>query len=110
MLMTLYTFQKQPPEVFCNVCSRTSNNMIKKLHESSIKVVLNDYSSDFNESLENNNDICNHRKNIQTLLIKVFKMKNELALKIMESMSSKRVNTYNLKNIQEFLTDRKRTI
>ena len=53
-------------------CSRTSNNMINKLHERSLRSILNDYSSD-------NNDTCNHNRNIQALLIEVFKMKNELA-------------------------------
>ena len=57
-------------------CSRTSNNMINKLHQRSLRIILNDYSSDFNILLENNNDICNHHRNIQALLIEVFKMKN----------------------------------
>ena len=77
-------------------CSRTSNNMIKKLHERSLRIILNDYLSDFNILLENNNDICNHHRNIQALLTEVFKMKNELAHPIMESILNKRFNTYNL--------------
>ena len=75
-------------------CSRTSNNMINKLHERSLKIALNDYSSDFNELLENNNKICNHHRNVQTLLIKVFKMKTGLSPPILESMLNRRVNTY----------------
>ena len=67
-------------------CSKTSNNTINKLHERSLRVILNDYPSKFNILLENNNDISNHHRNIQALLIKVFKMKNELALPIMESV------------------------
>ena len=91
-------------------CSRTSNNMINKLHERSLRIVLNDYSSNFNILLENNNDISNHHRNIQALLIEVFKMKNELAPPIMESILNKRFNTYNLRNFQEFVTERKRTV
>ena len=79
-------------------CSRTSNNMINKLHERSLRFIANDYSSDFNILLENNNDICNHHRNIQVLLIEVFKMKNELAPLIMESISNKRFDTCNLRN------------
>ena len=56
--------------------SRTSNNMINKLHEWSLRIILNEYSSNFNILLENNNDISNHHRNIQALLIEVFKMKN----------------------------------
>ena len=50
-------------------CSRTSNNMINKLHESSLRIMLSDYSSNFNILLENNDDISNHHTNIQILLI-----------------------------------------
>ena len=62
--------------------------------------------------LENNNDICNHHINIniQVLLTGVFKMKNELAPLIMESISNKRFNTYNLRNFQEFAAERKRPV
>ena len=90
-------------------CSRTSN-MINKLHERSLRIILNDYSSGFDILLGNNNDICNHHRNIQALLIEVFKIKNELAPPIMESISNQRFNTYNLKNFQEFATERKRTV
>ena len=37
-------------------------------------------------------------------------MKNELAPPIMESILNKRFNTYNLRNFQEFATERKRTV
>ena len=57
---------------------------------------MNDYSSNFNMLVENNNDICNHHRNIQFLLTEVFKMKNELTTPIMESVLFKRFNTYNL--------------
>ena len=59
-------------------CSRTSNNMVNKLRKRSLKIIFNDYSSDFDELLENNNDIFNRHRNIQTLLIEVFKIKMNL--------------------------------
>ena len=89
-------------------CSRTLNNMINKLHEWSLRIILNDYASDFNILLENNNDICNHHRIIQALLIEVFKMKNKLTPPIMDSTLNKRFNTYNLRNFEEFATGRKR--
>ena len=45
-----------------------------------------------------------------SLLIEIFKMKNELAPPIMGSILNKRFNTYNLRNFQEFATERKRTV
>ena len=71
------------------ICSRTLNNMINKLHERSLRIILNDYSSNFNILLENNNDTSNYHRNVQALLIEVFNMKNELAPPIMESISNK---------------------
>ena len=91
-------------------CSRTSNNMINKLHERSLRIILNDNSCDFNILLEKINEICNHHGNIQALLTEVFKMKNELTPPIMDSILNKRFNTYNLTNFQEFATERKRTV
>ena len=91
------------------ICSRTSNNMTNKLHKRSLKIILNDCSRDFNILPGNNNNICNHHKNIQALLIEVFKMKNRLSPLIMESILNKRFNIYNLRNFQEFSTERKRT-
>ena len=91
-------------------CSKKLNSIISKLHERSIRIVLNDYPSDFNELLENNNEICNHHRNIRTLLIEIFKIKHELTPPIMESMLNRRVSTYNLSNFQEFVTERQRTV
>ena len=75
---------------------RMSNNMINKLHEMLLRIIMNDYSSDLNILLENNNGIWNQHRNIQTLLIEVFKMKIELA-PMMESILNKKLNTYNLR-------------
>ena len=47
--------------------------MINKLHEMSFRIIPNDYSSDFTMLLENNNDICNHRRNIQAEIFKLVK-------------------------------------
>ena len=44
-------------------CPRTSNN-INRLHERLLRYILNDYPSDFNILPENDNDICNHHRNI----------------------------------------------
>ena len=88
-------------------CSKTSSNMINKLHERSLRIILNHYSSDFNILLEKNDDICNHHGNLQALLIEVLKMKNELVPPIMELILNKRFNNYNLGNFRESGTEKK---
>ena len=90
--------------------SRTSNNMINKVHERALRVIFNDHESDFETLLLNNNDVCNHHRNIQTLLIEVFKIKKGCSPPIMGSILKGRNNTYNVRNFQEFETERKRTV
>ena len=43
-------------------------------------------------------------------MIEIFRIKNELAPPIMDSMFERRNEPYNLRNFQEFLTERKRTV
>ena len=43
-------------------------------------------------------------------MTEMFKIKNELAPPIMDSMSERRNESYNLRNFQEFLIERKITV
>ena len=63
-------------------------------------MLRNDHESDFEKLLHINNDVCNHHRNIQTLLIKNFKIKKGLAPPIMESILKGRNNIYNVRNFQ----------
>ena len=82
--------------------------MINKVHERALRMQLNDHESDFEKLLHFDNDVCNHHGNIQTLLIEVFKIKRGFAPPIMESILKGRNNTHNVRNFQEFETERKR--
>ena len=90
-------------------CFRTTNGVINKVHERALRVLLNDHESDFEKLFHINNDVCNHHRNIQTLLIEIFKIKKGFAPPIMESILKGRNNTYNVRNFQEFEAERKRT-
>ena len=57
--------------------------MINKLHERALRVVLGGDLSYFELLFQNNNDIYSHHKNVQSLIIEMFKIKNELAPPIM---------------------------
>ena len=77
-------------------CSRTSNNMINKVHERALRVLLNEHESDFETLLQINNDVC-HR-NIQILWMEIFQ--KGFASPIMGSILKGRNNTYNVKNFK----------
>ena len=91
-------------------CSRTSNNMIKKIHEWALILILNDHTSDFDTLLQNNSDTCNHHRNIQILMVEIYKIKNNLNPSIMDFVFERRNNKYNLRTFQEFATKRKRIV
>ena len=66
-------------------CSRTSNNMINKVHKRALRGLLNDYKSDFETLLKINNGI-------QTLLIEIFNINKGFAPSIMGSIFKGRNN------------------
>ena len=55
--------------------------MINTVHEMTLRVILNDHEIEFETLLQNNNDVSNHHRNIQTLLIETFKIKKGLLLR-----------------------------
>ena len=55
-------------------CSRQTNNMINKIHERALWIVLNDLINDFETMLRTMNDITIHHRNIQTLMVELFKI------------------------------------
>ena len=66
-----------------------------------MRLILNDHSSDFDALLQNNNDTCNHNRNIQTLMVDIYKIKNSLNHPMMEFMFVSRNNTYKLRVCDE---------
>ena len=80
--------------------------MINKVHERALRVLLNDHESDFEKLLHINNDVCNHHRNIQTLLIEIFKIKKGFAPPKMGSSLKGRNNIYKVRNFQEFETQK----
>ena len=53
---------------------------------------------------------CNLHKNIEAFLTEVFKKKNGLSPPKFESILNMGFHTFNLRNFQEFETERKRTV
>ena len=82
--------------------------MINRVHKRALRVILGGDLSDFESLLQNNRDIRSHHKNIQNFMIEIFKIKNEFSPAIMDSMLDRRNEPYNLRNFQEFLTEKKK--
>ena len=63
-----------------NFCSRKSNSKINRLHERSLRIVHNDYSSSFDELLLRDNSLPVHYQNIHRLAIEIYKVANNLSV------------------------------
>ena len=89
--------------------SRQTNNIIYKLHKRSLKIVLNDQTSNFKMLLVQSSDICNDQRNIPTLMTEAYKIQNNPVPLTMETMLGRKTIPYNLRNPQE-VTQRNRAV
>ena len=70
--------------------------MINKIHEWALGLILNDHTSDFGTLLQSLNDTCNHHRNIETLIVVIYKIKNKLNPPISDFLFERGNNMYNL--------------
>ena len=80
-----------------------ANNLINKIHERSTRKVSSGNESNFENLLEKNKEIRIYQRNLQVLMIEVYKMINVYAPPIMEHFPMFRENTHNLRNFQIIL-------
>ena len=73
-------------------------------------IVLNNHFNGFETMLLNMNDITIHHRNIQTIMIQLFKIKYGLAPPILDSLLNRKAIHYNFRNLQQFQSERKRTL
>ena len=52
-------------------CQRKSNNLINKIHEKALRIAYDDYVSDFDSLLEEDESVTIHQRNIQVLASRV---------------------------------------
>ena len=93
--------------MFCS--TRQTNNVINKIHQRALRIVLNNHISDFETILRNMNDITIHHGNIQTLDW-TLQIKYDLAPPIVDSMLNRKTICHNFRNLQEFHLERRRTV
>ena len=89
--------------------SKKSNNLVNKIHERTLRLIHNDYDKSFNDLLNIDNEVTFHTKNIQKLMIEVYKYVNGLSNSITNVIFSKRSIKYNLRNYRELASTRKLT-
>ena len=82
--------------------SRTLNNEINRLHERTLRIVNSDYKSLFDSLLEKDGSFLNHHRNIQNLVIEIYKFLHGLSPTIMgDILKINRPPKYNPRTRQE---------
>ena len=91
-------------------CSRKSNNLINKVQERALRLITNDYQSSFNFLLNKFNEFSVHQRNLQTLMIELYKIIHQIAPPIMNSLFVFRENTHNIRNYQILSNNVRKTV
>ena len=89
--------------------SRKPSSKINHIHERSLRIVYKDNISSFEKLLKKENSFCIHHRNIQSLAIELFKVKNNLCNRIMGDIFETRNLDYNLRSQIDFIRTRVNT-
>ena len=83
-------------------CKKRSLRRINNIHERCLRLMQQNYRSEFKRLLEYANEKSVHQKCIEVLLIQVYKCLNVLSPDIMNFIFKLRQNTYNFRNLHLF--------
>ena len=68
-------------------CSRQSNNLINKICEWSLRISYKDQKTIYQNLLETHKELTIHQRSLQVLLTEIYKIVNDVAPLIMNSLS-----------------------
>ena len=89
---------------------RATNSRIDKIHERALRIVYRDTESSFDELLAKDNSVSAHQRNLQLLMIEIYKTKNSLNPSFVEDIFAERPNIpYDLRNNDGLLVPRANT-
>ena len=88
---------------------REINRKINHIHERPLRIAYRYYNSSFKDLLKKDNSVCIHHRNIQSLAVQLFKLKENLSNTIMRDIFPTRVLNYNLRSQANFLRNRVNT-
>ena len=92
------------------LCSRCLNNLINRIHERALRLILNDHVSTFQDILEITKKKTIHQNNLESLAKEIYKFLNSLSPSIMNGAFMIRNNKYNLSNFQCLYSTNKRAV
>ena len=78
---------------------KSSNNETNRIHKRALRVQLNDYGSTFEELLQKRGEHTIHTKNLQTLLLEVYKRLTSKNHSFLWDLFERRPTNYNLRKM-----------
>ena len=90
--------------------SRKLNTCINKIHERSLRLVYKDYTSSFNELLRIDDTKTIHQRNLQLLMIEMFKIKTGIAPVLIKEIFEVVNLPYDLRNDFKLKSDNINTV
>ena len=91
-------------------CSRKSHNLINRMQEMALRLITNDYQSSFNILLDKYNELSIHQRNLQTLMIELYKIIHQIAPPIINSLFVFCENTHNIRIYQILPNNVRKTV
>ena len=86
---------------------RTINSKLNKIRERALRIVCKDIGDDFLNNVDSS--VTTHQRNLQLLMIEIFKTKNDLNPTFMKDIFAERDNYYSLRNINHLQLPKVRT-
>ena len=81
-------------------CQRKSNNLINRIHERALRIAYNDYTSNFESLLREDDSVTIHHRNIQSLSLEIYKTMHEFNPVFMKNIFSQGKHNYTTRNEQ----------
>ena len=79
-------------------CGKVANNDLNRTHKRALRILLNDYTSTFNELLHRVNECTIHQKNLQKLMLEVYNSLPQPNPSFLWDMFHEKDNKYNLRS------------
>ena len=78
-------------------CGKTTNNTVSSVHKRALRVLLNDYTSSFEELLHRKEEVTIHEKKLQKLMLEVNRRMTSANPSLLWEFFSKKVFPYSLR-------------
>ena len=76
---------------------KTTNDMVNRVHKRALRVLLSDYDSIFEELLYRNEEVIIHEKNLQKLLLEVYRCVTSGNLSFLWEFINRKILPYTLR-------------